>query len=61
MVRIQDSSKLDQCAEKLRYFDLDGKPCRALKFDRDILGVNRQKLIENQVFVRKLPEDLKAE
>ena len=61
MVRINDTSKLDQCAEKLRYFDIDGKPCRALKFDRDLLGANRQKLIENSVFIRGLPEDLKAE
>jgi hypothetical protein len=61
MVRINDTSKLDSCAEKLRYFEIDGKPCRALKFDRDLLGANRQKLIENSVFIRKLPEDLKAD
>lgn len=61
MVRINDSEKLEQCANNLRYFDIDGKPCRALKFDRDLLGANRQKLVENSVFVRKLPADLKAE
>ena len=61
MVRISDGEKLEQCAKELRYFEIDGKPCRALKFDRDLLGANRQKLIENSVFVRKLPEDLKAD
>lgn len=61
LVRIQDTGKLDEAAEKLRYFDIDGKPCRALKYDRDILGANRQKLIENSVFVRHLPAELKAE
>lgn len=61
IVRINDSEKLDQVARDLRYFEIDGKPCRALKFDRDLLGANRQKLIENSVFVRGLPTELKAD
>jgi hypothetical protein len=61
MVRINDSAKLEQCADKLRYFEIDGKPSRALKFDRELLGANRSKLIENSVFVRGLPADLKAD
>lgn len=61
MVRINDTAKLEQCAEKLRYFDIDGKPCRALRFDRELLGANRSKLIDNSVFVRNLPSELKAD
>jgi len=28
----------------MRYFEIDGKPCRALPFDKQILGSNREKL-----------------
>lgn len=45
----------------MRYFEIDSKPCRALKFDRDLLGANRQKLVDHNVFVRKLPAELKAD
>jgi len=46
MVKINDSEKFKRACEKLRYFEIDGKPCRALPFDKELLGSNRQK-IEN--------------
>lgn len=57
---IENSQKFHEACEKLKYFEIDGKPCRALPYDRDILGQNRQKMNERNVFVRKLPSDLKA-
>jgi len=41
IVRINDPEKFKRACEKLRYFEIDGKPCRALPFDKDILGTNR--------------------
>jgi len=42
----------------MRYFEIDGKPCRALPFDRSLLGSNKDKLFEQSVFV-KLPKYIK--
>jgi hypothetical protein len=42
----------------LRYFKIGDKPCRALPFDRALLGSNREKLFEQSVFVR-FPKDKK--
>jgi hypothetical protein len=44
----------------MRYFEIDGKPCRALPFDKELLGTNRQKLVDHNLFVRKIPTDMKA-
>ena len=41
----------------MRYFEIDGKPCRALPFDRSLLGSNKEKLFDQSVFV-KLPKDI---
>jgi len=37
------------------YFEIDGKQCRGLKFDRQLLGTNREKLTGQNVFVRDIP------
>jgi len=42
----------------MRYFEIGGKPCRALPFDRSLLGSNKEKLIDQSVFV-KLPKNMK--
>jgi RNA recognition motif-containing protein len=41
----------------MRYFEIDGKPCRALPFDRSLLGSNKEKLFDQSVFV-KLPKNI---
>lgn len=41
----------------MSYFEIDGKPCRALPFDRSLLGSNKEKLFDQSVFV-KLPKDV---
>jgi len=38
---IENAAKFQEACEKLKYFEIDGKPCRALPYDRDILGQNR--------------------
>ena len=44
--------------EKLKYFTVSDKHCRALPFDKDLLGSNRPKLNrDNDIFVKNIPAD----
>lgn len=43
----------------MRYFDIDGKPCRGLQFDKALLGNNREKLMTHNVFVRTIPKEMR--
>ena len=56
MVMIQDPDQYKQACEKMRYFDIEGKPCRALAFDKQLLGSNKEKLLAHNVFV-KVPKN----
>jgi hypothetical protein len=60
MVKINDPDKFKTACEKMRYFEIESKPCRALPFDKDLLGSNRTKIENQNVFVRKIPADVKA-
>ena len=42
----------------MRYFEIDGKMCRALKFDKQLLGSNKEKLLNHNVFVRSIDKNL---
>ena len=60
MVVIKDPKKFTEACEKMRYFEIDGKQCRALPFDKQLLGSNKEKLQTHNVFV-KVPKDMKHE
>lgn len=59
MLKINDTEKFNKVAEEMRYVEFDGKPCRALKFDKEFLGGNRAKLNDRNIFVKKIPKDMK--
>lgn len=59
IVSINDPNMFKEACEKMKYFEIDGKQCRALQFDKDLLGAHKQKLVSHNVFVRKLPKDMK--
>jgi polyadenylate-binding protein len=42
----------------MRYFTIDGKQCRALQFDKQLLGNNKEKLISHNVFVKSIPKEM---
>jgi len=44
----------------MQYFEIDGKQCRGLKFDRQLLGTNREKLTGQNVFVRDIPQNINS-
>ena len=41
----------------MKYFTIDGKMCRALKFDKQLLGSNKEKLANHNVFVKSIPKN----
>ena len=43
----------------MKYFEIEGKQCRALQFDKQLLGSNKEKLLSHNVFVKSVPKDLK--
>jgi RNA recognition motif-containing protein len=63
MIRLEgiDSSKYKEACKSLKYFEIDGKPCRSLPFDKEILGSNKYKLLEKNVFVKSIPKNKKPE
>ncbi len=57
MVKFTDKAEFDRACEKMRFFDIDGKPCRLLPFDKDLLGTNRAKIADHNIFVKNIPEN----
>jgi len=45
----------------MKFFKIGGKPCRALQFDKSLLGSNKEKLAGSNVFVRSIPKNLEHE
>ncbi len=42
MVKITDKEKYEEACQKLKYFEIGGKPCRGVPYDPNFLGSNRQ-------------------
>ena len=66
MVSIKDPKQFNDACEKMRYFEIVGKEagkqyqCRALPFDKQLLGSNKEKLQNHNIFC-KVPKDMKHE
>lgn len=57
---INDPVQYKKACEEMRYFDIGGLQCRALPFDNQLLGSNKEKLANNNVFY-KAPKGEKLE
>ena len=56
---IPEEDKFALACKEMRYFELiPGKPSRALPFDNDLLGSNPQKIVDHNIFVRRIPKEL---
>lgn len=42
VVRISDKDRYEEICQKLKYFEIGGKPCRGVPYDAALLGSNRQ-------------------
>merc|ERR1712100_734413 len=61
IVSIQDPQQFAKAVEAMKFFKISEKPCRALQFDKQLLGVNKEKLAGSNVFVRSIPKNLEHE
>jgi len=43
----------------MRYFEINEKQCRGLQFDKQLLGANKEKLVNHNVFIRNIPKEAK--
>lgn len=59
IVSIKDPIAFGKAVEQMKYFEIEGKQCRALQFDKQLLGSNKEKLMSHNVFVKSIPKDLK--
>jgi hypothetical protein len=57
-VKFNDAEKFKEAKEALKYFVIDDCQVRSLPFDKDFTKVNRDKLTEKNVFIKKIPEDM---
>lgn len=61
VIKIEDATQFKDICKKLKYFEIEGKQCRALPYDKDFLGVNRANLAQNNVFIKGIPTDISSE
>jgi polyadenylate-binding protein len=62
IITIPENEQFQMACKEMRYFELEeGKPSRGLPYDNDLLGSNPTKIAEQNVFVRKIPEEMKPE
>jgi RNA recognition motif-containing protein len=59
IVSIKDPIAFNKACEAMKYFEIEGKPCRALQFDKQLLGSNKEKLLAHNVFIKNVPKELK--
>jgi polyadenylate-binding protein len=59
VMQITEDDKFIIACKEMRYFELgEGMPSRALPFDNDLLGSNPQKIVDHNIFVRRIPKEL---
>jgi len=58
VIKIDNPDKFQEVSQKLRFFQLDGKPCRALAYNNELLGSNQTRLNPQNLFVRKIPKSV---
>jgi hypothetical protein len=61
VIKIENPDKFHDVAQKLRFFTLEGKPCRALPYNAELLGSNVTRLNSQNLFVRKIPKTIQSE
>jgi len=41
IVKINDPARFQEIAKAMKYFKIKDRPCRALPYDRELIGANR--------------------
>lgn len=58
VLKFNDANDFKSAVEKFKYFDFEGRQCRALPFDKDLLGSNRINTNKNNIFVKRIPDNM---
>jgi polyadenylate-binding protein len=59
IVSIKDPIMFNKAVEAMKFFEIEGRQCRGLQFDKQLLGSNKEKIQSHNVFVKNIPKDLK--
>lgn len=57
IITIPENEIFQKVSQFLRYFDLDGKMCRALPYDNELQGANQARLQDQNVFIHHIPKE----
>ncbi len=55
-VKIDNNAKFNEVCKALRYFDINGKNCRALPFVSKLLSSNEERFADKNMFVDRIPK-----
>ena len=61
IIKIDNPDKFHDVVQKLRFFTLEGKPCRALPYSQELIGTNVNRLTSQNIFVRKIPKNIHSQ
>ena len=59
-IKIDNPDRFAQATNKLRFFEFMGAPCRSLPYQTELLGQNVTRLMPQNVFVRKIPQQYQS-
>lgn len=60
-VKINEPERFKEIANTLKYFDIDGKPCRALPYSKELTAASRAITNKANVFVKGLPKEIDSQ
>lgn len=62
MVRINDTEKFKEVVHALKYFEINGKPCRALPYLKEVTAAQRTNVNKaNNLFIKGLPKEITSQ
>jgi hypothetical protein len=58
IVKINEMDKFKEVCQAMKYFEIDGKPCRGLPYTKELLAANRQVTNKANVFIRGIDKTI---
>lgn len=60
ILKINEPERFKEIAQAMKYFDIDGRQCRGLPFQKELLAVNRANTNKGNVFIKGLAKDINS-
>ena len=58
IVKINEMDKFKEVCQAMKYFEIDGKPCRGLPYTKELLAANRQVTNKANVFIKGIDKTI---